>query len=428
VDFMFSNTGRVARLILSINIVALSFSVVPAAAQQRLPLTIAEAGDLALAGEPGATAFLDRADALQEQAVAAGQLPDPVMRIGLANFPIDGGGFTTEGMTQAQLGVRQAFPRARTLESDQFRSQARAMSFSADARNRDVLLAARHAWLDTYYAQRAESLLTEARPFFADLVTITRSLYSVGRKSQHDVLRADLELSRLDDRLIETRRVRETSRASLSRWLGQEAQRPLAMKLPAWETLPALEQLREQLATHPALAAADADLGARQAAVRVAEERKKPGWALDVGYGYRDGYLPSGEPRSDFVSVAVTVDLPLFSGDRQDRRLAAALSHRRAAINTQAELTARLASELAVEYARWLDLSRRLELYETRILDQSRSQAQAALLAYQSDAGDFADVMRAYIDDLNARLEHVRLQVDRAKSYAVLANLGGLGQ
>ncbi len=291
-----------------------------------------------------------------------------------------------------------------------------------------MLLAARHAWLDTYYAQQAESLLTEARPFFADLVTITRSLYSVGRKSQHDVLRADLELSRLDDRLIETRRVRETSRAMLSRWLGQEAQRPLAMKLPDWELPPALEQLRERLAAHPALAAADADVGASQAAVRVAEERKKPGWALDVGYGYRDGYLPSGEPRSDFVSVAVTVDLPLFSGNRQDRRLAAALSQRSAAVNSQAELTARLASELAAEYARWLDLSRRLELYETRILDQSRSQAQAALLAYQSDAGDFADVMRAYIDDLNARLEHLRLEVDRAKSYAVLANLGGLGQ
>jgi hypothetical protein len=48
------------------------------------------------------------------------------------------------------------------------------------------------------------------------------------------------------------------------------------------------------------------------------------------------------------------------------------------------------------------------------------------LLAYQSDAGDFADVMRGYIDDLDTRLELVRLQVERARAYAVLANLGGL--
>lgn len=398
----------------------------PVAGQQRVPLTIAEAGDLAITGEPGSAALRAKADAFEEQAVAAAQLPDPVMRIGLANYPISGGGFSNEGMTQAQLGFRQAFPRARSPMADQFAGQAEALTFDADARQREVLAAVRYAWLEAYYAQRAESLLTEKRPFFADLVTITESLYSVGSKSQHDVLRAELELSRLDDRLLEIRRVREESRAMLSRWLGKDAYRPLAMKLPTWSTLPSLADLHAGLESHPALAAADAGVSARQAAVRAAEERKKPGWALDVGYGYREGFLPSGEPRSDFVSVSVTVDLPMFGNNRQDRRLAAALSERRAAIDSHAELKARLGSELDTEYARWRDLSRRLELYETRILDQSQSQAQAALRAYQSDAGDFADLMRAYIDELNSRLEHLRLQVDKAQRYAVLANLGGI--
>ena len=93
---------------------------------------------------------------------------------------------------------------------------------------------------------------------------------------------------------------------------------------------------------------------------------------------------------------------------------------------SEAELVARLSSELDIEYARWTDLTRRLGLYETRILEQSKGQAQAALLAYQSDTGDFSDVMRGYIDDLNTRIEHVRLQVQRAQSHAVLAKLGGL--
>jgi outer membrane protein TolC len=422
---MFADFGRVPGFIVFLY-VALSSWAAPVAAQQRVPLTIAEAGDLAIANEPGSAALLARAHALEEQAVAAAQLPDPVMRVGLANFPISGGGFSTEGMTQAQLGVRQVFPRARSPMADQFEGRAEAFTFDADARKRDVLAAVRRAWLETYYAQRAETLLTEKRPFFADLVAITESLYSVGRKSQHDVLRAELELSRLDDRLLKMRQVREESRAMLSRWLGDDAYRPIAQTLPAWSELPSLEQLRAGLASHPALAAADAGVSARQAAVRVAEERKKPGWALDVGYGYREGFLPSGEPRSDFVSVSVTVDLPLFGENRQDRQLAAALSERRAAIDSQAELRARLGSELDTEYARWRDLSRRLELYETRILDQSQRQAQAALRAYQSDAGDFADLMRAYIDELNYRLDHLRLQVDRAQHYAVLANLGGI--
>ena len=397
-----------------------------AMAQQRVPLTIAEAEDIARGGEPGQRALIAQAEARQEQAVAAGSLPDPVLRVGLANYPINGGSFSTEGMTQAQLGLRQSFPRARAQGTARFRAEAEAFSRGADARGRDVLSAVRIAWLETYYSQRAWMLVSESRPFFADLVTITRSMYAVGRKTQYDVLRAELELSRLDDRLIEAERARSEAQARLSRWLGEDAYRPVAMKLPDWAVPPSLETLKAGLDSHPALAAARAGVTAQQAAVEIAEENKKPGWALDLGYGFRDGFLPDGSPRSDFVSLSVSVDLPFFARNRQDRKLAAALGSRRAAIASEAELAARLSSELDAEYARWTDLTRRLELYETQILDQSKGQAQAALLAYQSDTGNFSDVMRGFIDDLNTRIEHVRLQVQRAQSHAVLAKLGGL--
>jgi len=397
-------------------------------AQQNIPLTLAEAEDLALRNEPGRAALLARATALDERAVAAGQLPDPTMRVGLANYPLSSGGFSTEGMTQAQLGYRQSFPagKSRSINTDLFMSKSVAMSSQADARARDVLTNVRRAWLETYYWQQARDIVTESRPFFADLVTVTRSLYSVGRKSQHDVLKADLELSRLDDRLIEIDRRRRQAQAMLSEWLGTQADRPIAAKLPAWRQVPAIELLRANLSSHPAVLAADATVSAGRAGVRLAEERKKPGWALDLGYGFREGYLPSGEPRSDFVSLSVTVDLPFFGKNRQDRNLSAALSERSASEYEKDALVRQLSSQLDAEYAHWSDLNRRVALYESLILNLSESQAQAALLAYQSEAGDFADVMRGYIDDLNTRLDHVRLQVERDQSYAALANLGGL--
>lgn len=416
---------------LPVNIVFLVFAAVlswtsDSQASPGAPLTIAEAADLALADEPGYAALRARAEAARERAVAEGQLPDPTMRVGLANFPIGGGGFSTEGMTQAQLGVRQAFPRARAAAAERFSAEATAFGHNANARSDDVLTAVRKAWLAAYYAQRSLALVDESRAYFEDLATTTTSLYSVGRKTQHDVLRAELELSRLEDRRIEAERMLSEARAGLSRWIGEEARRPLAMLLPDWRALPTFSDLRAGLERHPSLAAAAARVDASHANVRVAEARKRPGWALDLGYGYREGFLPNGEPRSDFVSLAVTIDLPLFAGQRQDRKLAAALGERRSARNERAELEARLASELDAEYARWTDLTRRLALYESRILEQARSQAEAALLAYRSDAGDFSDVMRARVDELNMRLEHIRLQVERAQSYAALANLGGL--
>ena len=399
-------------------------------AAQRAPLTIAEAEDIALAGEPRQLALLAQGDALEDEAIAAGQLPDPTLRLGLANYPVSSGDFSTEGMTQLQVGLRQQLPRGRTRELRTARLQwmAAQMDASAAARAREVLTRTRANWLEAYYWQRAQKIITESRPFFSDLVSVTRSMYAVGRKTQQDVLRAELELSRLDDRLIEADRAHAQAQAQLSQWLGEDAYRPIAMKLPSWTNLPSVADLLRELDSHPAMDAAAASISEKDSGVNLANESYKPGWAVDLGYGYREGSLPTGEPRSDFISLSVTVDLPLFGENRQDRKLAAALSERRAAIASKDALFAELQSSLRVQYARWHDLNRRLTLYETRILEQSDGQAQAALLAYQSDAGDFSDVMHGYIDNLNTRLDYTRLQVDRAQSYAMLANLGGISQ
>ena len=423
---MFRLYGRLPALIASVAV--LSWSPI-AVAQHHTPLTLAEAEDLALENEPGMAALGARADALEERSVSAAALPEPTLRFGINNFPIESGGFSTEGMTNAAVGLRQSFPPgdSRRLGQLRFASQADGMAQAEAARGREVLSAARQAWLDAHYWQQAHAVVRASRPFFEDLADITRSLYAVGRRDQQDVLRAELELSRLDDRLIETARQERQARARLMRWIGDAASRPIATTLPGWDSLPELDELRAATARHPRVLAAEAEVRATDASVDLAREAAKPGWAVDLGYSYREGTLPNGDPRSDFVSLNVTVDLPFFGRkNRQDRELAAALGERRAATNSVTELERELWSLLQAEYARWQEIDRRVVLFEQRILVQTRDQADAALAAYQSDAGDFADVMRGYIDRLNARLDINRLQVERAKSYAVLADLGGI--
>lgn len=405
------------------------FIVSSSIAQQLSPLTLAEAEKLALAGEPSTEAYFARATALESEAVAARQLPDPSFRAGIANFPIEHGGFTTEGMTQGVLGLRQMLPPAgvRDASSRQFRSLASEMLSSADGRRREVLATARTIWLETFYWVEASRIVAESKPLFSDLLAVTRSLYKVGRKDQQDVLRSELELYRLDDRLIEIERQIAISRARLSQWIGlEEARRPLSVHLPTWPSPPTIDVLLQQLNTHPLLQAAGSRIEARHAAVDVAKGRYKPGVAIDLGYGYRDGVLPNGVPRSDFFSIGVTVDLPFFQKNRQDRRLSSALDETLAAERSKEELARRLAAQLEAEFVRWTDLGHRLDLYDRIILSQARDHAKSTLAAYQSEAGDFADVMRGQIDYLNTRLDYVRIQIDQAQSYAWLANLGGL--
>ena len=87
-------------------------------AQQDFPLTLAAAEDIAIEQEPGRDAMLAKAEAYDDESVAAGQMPDLKLRVGIANFPIQSGGFTTEGMTQAQLGLRMEFPPGGSLEAN----------------------------------------------------------------------------------------------------------------------------------------------------------------------------------------------------------------------------------------------------------------------------------------------------------------------
>ena len=72
------------------------------------------------------------------------------------------------------------------------------MDRAAASRGRYVLAAVRQAWLDTYYWQRAGTIVGSSRPLFSDLVTVTESLFAAGRAQRKDVLRAELELSRLE--------------------------------------------------------------------------------------------------------------------------------------------------------------------------------------------------------------------------------------
>lgn len=392
-------------------------------------LSLAEAERQALAQEPGQRSLSTRASALAAEAEAAGALPAPQVRVGLNNYPIERGDFSTEGMTSAGLTWRQVFPPGdeRALRSARLDWESSAARHAAETRREETRLQVRQDWLTLYLGQRSEALLEATRPLFRDLLDVTRSLYAVGRKNQQDVLRAELELGRLEEQLIEARGQQRQARAALVQWIGEMAELPLPDTLPALPTVADLASLERAVQAHPRLRASDARLAAQAADVDLATERRKPGWALDLGYAYRDGELPDGQPRSDFVTVGVTVDLPFLRRNALDSRLTAALETRNAGEWQREALRRELEGLLRVTHARWSELGERLALYEREILDQAGANAQAAKLAYQSDTADFADVMRAAIDELDARLEYLRLQVEQARSQAVLAYLGATG-
>ncbi len=386
-------------------------------------LTLEQAEQRALVDEPGIISQQWQMQSLSAQSIADGQLMDPKLQVGLNNMPTDTFEFDQENMTQFKVGIIQQFPSGDSLNIKQQKTQKQSELLLSQISDRklSIIKEVRLTYFEIYYWEKARKTIKQNKRFFSQLVAIVQSMFSVGRNNQQDLIRAQLELSRLDDRLVKITQKINTQRSKLSRWIGaQNSAQALTTQLPVL-TIPAIsddfETLSQLFYTHPKILEIDKKQEISRKDIELVKESYKPGWALNVGYGYRDN-MPNGGKRADFLSAGVTIDLPLFTANRQDKKLLAKEHSYQSLKDKRVEMLRKLVANLQQEVAHEEQLQNRHQLYNNLLLPQAKQQTQASLLAYQSDRGDFADVMRAYIDDLNVKLDERRIAVDHLQSKA----------
>ena len=397
-------------------------------------LTLEQAIAIAQQNDPWIEGSRLRQSALASQRISAGTLPDPMVSAGFANLPTDTFDFDQEAMTQFKVGISQAIPRgdSRTLRQQQLGSlEAQHPLHRADRRAR-VATNVSVAWLNAWRAQESIRLIEEDRDLFEQLVDVAQSNYAsaLGKTRQQDLIRAQLELTRLDDRLVQLSESMETALDALSQWLQVNAiSTSVSGQLPelvvsAGQGLhpdnPASQQvIARKLSQHPAILAVDLELEARRTGVALAEQRYKPEWRLNASYGYREDD-PMGPKRADFFSLGVSFDLPLFTSKRQDQQVQSAAATTEAVITERVLLLRKMVADFSTQQARLRRLEQRKALYESRLLEEMRDQAAASLTAYTNDDGDFAEVVRAKIAELNARIDALNIRVDRQITLARL--------
>jgi Outer membrane efflux protein len=404
--------------------------------------SLAQAVASAQQNDPWITGSEYRQQALESESTAASTFPDPVMSIGLANLPTDTFEFDQEAMTQFKVGVTQMIPRGDSTELAQRRlSQLGAQQphLRQDRRERVAVMVTK-LWLDAFKATETIRLIEEDRALFEHLVDVAQSSYStaMGMTRQQDLIRAQLELTRLEDRLTVLHDHLDTSRSRLGEWLypgisGGGVQ--WNAKAPEWlqltDKLPELSLTQPQLVVrepqatqqeiatvlvrHPAILSIDAKIEATDTSIQLAEQKYKPEWKLNASYGYRDD-APSGMDRSDFFSFGVAFDLPLFTSNRQDQQVQAAVASTEAVRTERALALRNMMAGFEAQRAKLNRLEERRELYQSRLLTEMHEQAEASLTAYTNDDGDFSEVVRARIAELNARIDALDIDIERLKT------------
>ncbi len=410
----------------------------------RAGLSLEQAVALALENDPWLQGSELRQQAVEALSVSEGSLPDPMVDVGFANLPTDTFDFDQEAMTQFRVGLSQVIPRGDSLElrRRQLQLMGGEYPYQRADRRAQVAVQVAHLWLDAYRARESVRLIEEDRALFEHLVDVAESSYSsaLGRTRQQDLVRAQLELTRLEDRLTVLRERHDTARSRLGAWLhaGQVGANP---SLGLWPSIELAEQppeltvsnprltppgeplspadLAALLQDHPALLAMDSRIAAGETGVELAQQKYRPQWRLNASYGYREDD-PLGNDRADFFSLGVAFDLPLFTSKRQDPQVQSAAANAEALRTERSLLLREMVAAFDAQRTRLWRLEERRELYRARLLEEMHEQAEASLTAYTSDDGDFAEVVRARIAVLNARIDALEIDIERLKSISQL--------
>jgi outer membrane protein TolC len=390
-------------------------------------LSLADAERLAIERDAVLQQLGAESAGMREQAIAEGQLMDPKLRVGAVNVPTNNFSLTDEDMTMVEIGVSQEFPSGNTRELARRRMTqiATASEAAAADRRRVVSRELRRVWIELAYLAAARELVAGQASWVEQMRSAALARYSAGEGKQLEVLQAGLDVAMLREQQLDLDRDEAMQRSKLARWLGEEdAARAGPFAIPARSALEPLAELDARLAAHPAQLDFERRIEAAQTAVDLARQANRPGWMLDVGYGIRGGQM-DGKDRPDMLTAMVTMDLPLFGANRQDREVAAARAEARGLhemhVDHQREMRAMLDEAYRVA-ERTGDLER---FYETDLVPLADQSVQAALLAYRSNRAMVDEVVTARRTALETRLKHLRLSADRAQARYELDYLVG---
>ncbi|MCL1123350.1 TolC family protein [Shewanella surugensis] len=401
---------------------------------------------LAQQNDPWITGNLHQQQAIESRSKLVGTLPDPKVSLDMANLPVNSFDLGQEAMTQLKVGVSQTFSRGNTLtlKTRQLAIQSEAYPFLREDRAAKVAVMVGSLWLDIYQIQQSITLIHDNHSLFEQMVDITQASYSAafGRTNQQDIIRAQLELTRLNERVDKLKQEEYRVKGQLSQWLSDFSDNGSGQLLSSYSNgwtshnieistqIPNIklrhaelfkagkvmspEALMPFFALHPSVMAMDKKINATKTGIDIANQKYKPEWGLNASYGYRADD-PTGVSRSDFMSVGLSFDLPIFTENRQDQEVKAAISDTEAVKTDKMLLLRDLLGIYLSDTGRLLSVNQRQHLYTSKLLPQVNDEAEASLTAYTNDDGDFSDVVRSRITVLNAEIDKLSLDVEQQK-------------
>jgi outer membrane protein TolC len=377
----------------------------------------------ALSKNPEAQSALHAIKGLQRRVPQVRALPDPMASVGwagnLAPFSVmQGDNSSFRGVT-----VSEQFPYPGKLK---LRGQIASKDVDAaqadyEAIRRRVAAEVRTAYYDYFYFDKAIQTTNRNKELLEKLSKIAEARYRVGKAMQVDVLRSQVEIALLLEKLTMLEQQRATAQARLNVSMVRSPESPLP---PAAEVEPAT--LRYSLEELYALAADNDTAVLRNMAmvdrgrlgVALAQKEYKPDIGVSYMYQQRSGL-------QDMNGVTFSVNIPIFYRNKQRQGIAEASEDLISAEKMRDSRLNEVKFELKQQYLSAKASERLLTLYSKGVVPQSSLALESAMASYQVGSVDFLSLLANFTTLLDYETDYYRQLADYQTALARIEVLIG---
>jgi cobalt-zinc-cadmium efflux system outer membrane protein len=354
----------------------------------------------ALRANPDLAATKLRYQAFRARVPQAGSLPDPMLKATASNLPIDSWDLSRTPMSGVELSLTQTvpFPGKLGLKKSAAQSLARTAESDYESAVNFVVAQLKADYYQLYLLDESIDITRENKSLLEQFAQVASTRYSVGKGLQQDVLKAQVEVSKMTDQLVSLEEARRTTRAKINVLLNRSPQdsldRPESLR---FEEMNYTEKKLQQMAvdSNPALQGMESTVWAAESSHRLARREYLPDLAFSVGYRVRKE-VPGDPVRGvDFFSASVGVKVPLYFWSKQKRKVEEKESEWKSARFKYEQMTnhVKLAiSQLFYSLSRYKE---QVRLYGTAILPQARASLESARSGYQVDKVDFLTLLNS---------------------------------
>ena len=393
-------------------------------------ISVEEAINVALKSHPSLKVAEWKAKRAREISRQAGSWMDPMITFRLVNIPYESFAFNQEPMTGKKISLIQQIPFPGKLGAKKAAaiSEAEAVSEEIPELEGYIVKRVKESYYDIFFIDWSVKITKESLDLLSRFVEIAETRYSVGRGIQHDVLKAQVELSKFKERLINLQFNREKSTAILNTLMNRDSNSPIKV---AENTIPTeflyseaeLIQIAEE--QRPALKAARYRISSKERRTDYSRKLKMPDFGFGVAYTQRDELVGENMSGADFVSMTVGFSLPIKPGNRQSSRVEQSKAATQMEREKYNNLLNNVKQDIKIHYAKIEKGKALIALYNNQLLPQAEQSFNSALSGYQVDKVDFITLLNNEVTLFNYRINYYRILSDYEKSIAAIEAVVG---